>query len=147
MQGSGRRRGLGSLHTPLVVLCAEGMGSILLLLPTPRFLLQALQLGVCLFLSLCIFCPEQIYGSVVAQVALVVKNLSANAGDIRDANWIPGLGRSPGVGNGNPLQYSCLGNPMDREAWRATVHRVTESDTMEYARMDICIIPSLGYHK
>ena len=62
MQGSGRRRGLGSLHTPLVVLCAEGMGSILLLLPTPRFLLQALQLGVCLFLSLCIFCPEQIYG-------------------------------------------------------------------------------------
>jgi len=44
---------------------------------------------------------------------------------------IPGLGRSPGKGNGNPLQYSCLENPMDREAWRATVHRVTkEFDTL-----------------
>ena len=64
-----------------------------------------------------------------SQVALVVKNLPANAGDIRDAGSIPGLGRSPGEGNGNPLQYSCLENPVDREAWRATVHRVAKSRT------------------
>ena len=51
------------------------------------------------------------------QVALVVKNLLANAGDIRDTGSIPGPGRSPGEGNGNPLQYSCLENPMDRGAW------------------------------
>ena len=49
-----------------------------------------------------------------SQVALVVKNLPASAGDIRDSGSIPGSGRSPGEGNGNPLQYSCLGNPMDR---------------------------------
>ena len=57
----------------------------------------------------------------------VVKNLPANAEDTRDKDLIPGLGRSPGVGNGNPLQYSCLRNPMDRGAWWATVHRVTKS--------------------
>ena len=62
---------------------------------------------------------------------LVVKNLSANAGDIRDVGSIPGLGRSPGGGHGNPLQYSCLENPTDRGAWQATVHRVTELDTNE----------------
>ena len=59
--------------------------------------------------------------------ALVVKNLPADAGDLRDVGWIPGSGRSPGEGNGNPLQYSCLENPMDRGAWRATVHGVTEA--------------------
>ena len=64
-----------------------------------------------------------------SQVALVVKNLPASAGDIRDSGSIPGLGRSPGEGNGNPLQYSCLENPMDREAWQATVHRVAKSWT------------------
>ena len=51
-----------------------------------------------------------------SQVALVVKNLPVNAGDIRDVESIPGSGRSPGEGNGNPLQYSCLENPMDRGA-------------------------------
>ena len=56
----------------------------------------------------------------------VVENLPANTGDPR---LIPGLGRSPGEGNGNPLQYSCLGNPMNRGAWRATVHWVTKSET------------------
>ena len=61
----------------------------------------------------------------------MVKNLHANAGDVRDAGLIPGLGRSPGEGNGNPLQYSCLENPMDRGAWRATAHGVTEWDTTE----------------
>ena len=55
-----------------------------------------------------------------------VKNSLANAGD---AGLIPRSGRFPGGGNGNPLQYSCLGNPMDREAWWATVHRVAESWT------------------
>jgi len=53
---------------------------------------------------------------------LVVKNLPANAGDIRDLGLIPGSGRSPGGGHGNPLQYSCLENPMDRKAWQAMVH-------------------------
>ena len=55
------------------------------------------------------------------------KNPPANAGDIRDLGSIPGWWRSPGEGNGNPLQYSCLENPMDREAWQATVHGVTKS--------------------
>ena len=57
----------------------------------------------------------------------VVKNLPANAGDTRDMGSIPGLGRSTGGGNGNPLQYSCLQNSMDRGAWWATVHRVAET--------------------
>ena len=62
-----------------------------------------------------------------SQVVLVVKNLPANVGEIRDVGWIPGLGRSPGEGNGNPLQYSCLDNPMDRGNWQAIVHEVTKS--------------------
>ena len=62
-------------------------------------------------------------------VALEVKNLPANTGDSRDASSIPGSERSPGVGNGNPLQYSCLENPMDREAWGAIIHEVTKSRT------------------
>ena len=60
-------------------------------------------------------------------MALALKNLPGNAGDVGDIGSIPGLGRSPGVRNGNPLQYSCLGNPMDRGAWQATVHRVAKS--------------------
>ena len=66
-----------------------------------------------------------------SQVVLVVKNLPANAGDIRDTGSIPGLGRSPGERNGYPLQYSCLENPMDRGAWWATVRRVAELDMTE----------------
>ena len=62
-------------------------------------------------------------------VALVVKNLPANAGDIRDSSSTPGSARSSGGGHGNPLQYSYLENPMDRGAWQATVHRVAKSWT------------------
>ena len=61
----------------------------------------------------------------------MVKNLPANAEDIRDMGSIPGLGRSPGEENGNSLHYSCLENPMDRGAWQATVCGVTELDTTE----------------
>ena len=62
-----------------------------------------------------------------SQVALMVKNPPVNAGNIRDVGLIPGLGRSPGGGHSNPLQYSCPENPMNREAWWATVHRVAKS--------------------
>ena len=64
-----------------------------------------------------------------SQVALVVKNPPANAGDIRDGSLIPGSGRFPGGGHGNPFQYSCLENPMDRGAWKAIVHRVAKNWT------------------
>ena len=67
----------------------------------------------------------------LSQVATVVKNPPANAGDVKDAGSIPGSGRSPGGGHGNPLQYSCLENPMDRGAWQATLHGITESDRTE----------------
>ena len=63
------------------------------------------------------------------QVALVIENLPASAGDVRDKGSIPELGRSLRGGQGNPLQYSCLGNPMDRSAWWATVYRITKSWT------------------
>ena len=62
-------------------------------------------------------------------MVLAVKNPPANAGDARDVGSIPGSGRSPGVGNGTPLQYSCLRNPMDRGAWRVTVHGATRHQT------------------
>ena len=65
----------------------------------------------------------------LSQAVLVLKNLPANAGDIRDVGLIPGSGRSPRVRNGNMLQYSCLENSMDRGAWQATVHGVTKSQT------------------
>ena len=66
-----------------------------------------------------------------SQVELVVKNPPANVEDIKDMGSIIGSGRSPGGGNGNPLQYSFLENPMDRGAWQATVHGVTELDMTE----------------
>ena len=66
-----------------------------------------------------------------SQVALVVKSLPASAGDIRDTGLIPGSGRSPGGENGNPLQSSCLENPVGRGSWWATVHEGAESDTTE----------------
>ena len=62
-------------------------------------------------------------------VALVVKDLPANAGDVRDMISIPGSGKYPGGGHSNPLQCSCLENSMDRGAWRVTVHRVAQRQT------------------
>ena len=64
-----------------------------------------------------------------SQVALEVKNLPAKARDMSDVGLISGLGRSPGEGNGYPLQYSCLENPIDRGAWWATVYRVAKKQT------------------
>ena len=69
---------------------------------------------------------QDLWASIAAQL---IKNLPANGGDARDACLKPGSGRSPGGGNGNPLQDSCLENPMDRRAWRAIVHGVEKSLT------------------
>ena len=74
-----------------------------------------------------------------SQVALVLKNLPANAGDVRDTGLIPGWGRSPRGGNGTPLQNSCLENPMDRGAWWATVHGVAESRTRLTEQAHTCV--------
>ena len=84
--------------------------------------IQAAAHGFCMWIS----------GHGTSQVALLGKNPPANAGDVRDTNSIPGWGRSPGGGHGDPLQCSCLENPTDRGAWRAAVHRVRESDTTEW---------------
>ena len=64
-------------------------------------------------------------------MALVVKKPPASAGDVRDMGSFPGSGRSSGGGHGNPFQYSCLENPVDRGAWWATIHRVAQSDITE----------------
>ena len=64
-----------------------------------------------------------------SQELLTVKKLPANTGDIRNMGLIPGLGRSPGGGNGNPFQYTCLQNYMDRDAWQAIVHMVAKTHT------------------
>ena len=72
-----------------------------------------------------------------SQVALVVKNSSASAGDTKDVRLIPGSGRSPEGGHGNLLQYSCLENPMNREAWRVTVHEVANSRT-QLRQLSMC---------
>ena len=74
-----------------------------------------------------------------SQMLIEVKSPLANAGDIRDAGSIPGSGRSLGGGHGNPLQYSCLENPMDRGAWQATVHRIAELDRGNLANMQAMI--------
>ena len=67
-----------------------------------------------------------------------VKNTPANTRDTREVGSIPGSGRSPGGGNANTLHYSCLGNPTDRGAWRATVHRITkESEATEHTGIEV----------
>ena len=78
----------------------------------------------------------------------VVKNLPANVGDEGDMGSIPRLGRSLGEGNGNPLQYSFLGNPKDRGAWLATVHGVTKSQTDSVTeQQQIALLPFLPLEK
>ena len=86
-----------------------------------------------LYFLLCIFLPflhtsvhHRCFEFWVSQVILVVKNLPISAGDLRDVCSVPGLGRSCGGGHSNPIQYSCLEDPMDRGTWLATVHRVTK---------------------
>ena len=64
-----------------------------------------------------------------SQVALLIKNLPANAGDVKETGLIPGSGRSPGGGNVNALEYACLENPKDRGAWQATVHEIAKGRT------------------
>ena len=81
-----------------------------------------------------LYTPESLFmflqtSSILYPVALVVKNLPINAGDVGDKVSIPGSGRSPGGGNDNPLQYSCLESPMDGGSLWATVHRVAKSRT------------------
>ena len=81
---------------------------------------------------MCVYIYIYTHGGTIhpaSEVALMVRNLTANANaeDVRDTGSIPGSGRSPGEGNGNPLQYSCLENPMDRGKWWTTVHRVKKS--------------------
>ena len=75
----------------------------------------------------------------------MVKNPPASTGDAGDVGSIPGSARSPGEGNGNPLQYSCLGNTMDREAWQATVHGVPKRWTLWTAQhMDSSVLCSMS---
>ena len=79
----------------------------------------------------------------------MVKDWPANAGDLRNAGFIPGSGRSPGGEHGNPLQYSCLENPMERGAWWDTIHRVKKSQTQlnqhskpaAYYKFDLSSVP------
>ena len=78
-----------------------------------------------------------------SQVALVVNNLPADAGDVREVGSIPGSGRSPGGGHGNPLQYSRLENPMDRRVWWATVSGVTLSLSYQAVASDASAVPAL----
>ena len=72
---------------------------------------------------------EQLHLEWASQMTLVVKNLPASVGVVRDVGSVSGLGRSPGGGHSNPLQHSCLESPMDRGAWWAAVHRVAKSRT------------------
>ena len=88
---------------------------------TPCLILAALALCLGRLNSWLPLCP----------VAQMIKNLPANAGDARDTELIPGSGRFLGIGNGNPLQYSCLENPIDRGSWQATVHGVTKNWTQQ----------------
>ena len=95
---------------------------------------ESAERGEILSFRLLVYVEEQALQSAAvdrwaSQVTLVVKNLPASAGNVRDASSILGLGRCLGGGHGHPLQYSYLENPMDRRAWQATVHGVIKSRT------------------
>ena len=91
--------------------------------------LSSISLCVCVCVCVCVYTYIYIHIHGASQVALGVKNSPANAGGIRNVDLIPGWGRSPGGGHGNPLQYSCLENPMGRGPWRAMVHKFTKTQT------------------
>ena len=74
-----------------------------------------------------IFISKSLYYRLMHWDSLVAQRVKASACNVGDLGSIPGLGRSPGERNGNPLQYSCLENPIGREAWKSTVHRVTKN--------------------
>ena len=79
-----------------------------------------LYVSICIYIYIHIYICICFFNIITSQVVLVVKSPPANAGDIRDKGSTPGSGRSPGEGNGNPFQYSCLENSMDTGAWQAT---------------------------
>ena len=79
---------------------------------------------MCVCVCVCVYIYTHIYAVYASQVVLVLKNPPANAEDLRDTGLIPGLGRSPGGGHGNPLQYSCPENPVDRGFLQATVYGI-----------------------
>ena len=89
----------------------------------------AMNIGVHVYFQISVFLKYIFRSGGTSQVVLVVKNLPANAGDIRYMSLIPGSGRSPGGGHGNPLQYSCLENPLDRGVLQVTNNRVSKSWT------------------
>ena len=109
----------------------EGIISPLTTLPSEALQTEAIKLfKVKLYVALSIKKKNlKVTFARASQMVLVVKNLPANAGDARDTGSILGLGRTPGEGHGSPLQYSCLKNPMERGAWRATIHGVAKSQT------------------
>ena len=128
---------LAKLVDNLFGLKTEFLNSFFIIFPFPKAFSYFFPLiPQILYMSLCTVCisllcrlkeifllpPKNLF-----QVAPVVKNLPAKAGDLRDAGLIPGSGRPPGEGNGNPLQYSFLENPMDTGTWQ--VHRVAKSQT------------------
>ena len=76
-----------------------------------------------------------------SQVTLVIKNLPASAGEVRNVDYLPGSGRSPEGRHGNPLQYSCLENPMDKIAWEATVHRLHSRTLLKQFSIYDCMKP------
>ena len=92
----------------------------------PHSILRSMNTGTTLIQQLQ---PESTWGNLGFAGGMSGKNPLANAGDLRDLGLIPGSGRTPGEGHGNPLQYSCLENPMDRGAWQAMGHKVVTSWT------------------
>ena len=118
------------LHSPWLLAPSSIFGLSNIRPSPPTAITLVVHLFASLFHYVCVCVCVSVYTYVWAsQVALAVKNLPANAGDVRDEGLIPGSGRSLGGGHVNPLQYSSLENPMDKGAWLATIHRVPKSWT------------------